>query len=84
MDGYKLFRRDRQGRRGGGVAFYVGECFDCLELNNGNDKVECLWVRVGGRPIRETSWWDSVIDHPTRMRRQMKYSTSSWLKSHNL
>ena len=23
MDGYKLFRRDRQGRRGGGVVLYV-------------------------------------------------------------
>ena len=29
MDGYKLFRRDRQGRRGGGVALYGRECFDC-------------------------------------------------------
>ena len=28
MDGYKLFRRDRQGRRGGGVALCVRECFD--------------------------------------------------------
>ena len=27
MDGYKLFRKDRQGRRGG-VALYVRECFD--------------------------------------------------------
>ncbi|GAB0203241.1 mitochondrial enolase superfamily member 1 [Grus japonensis] len=43
MDGYKLFRRDRQGRRGGGVALYVKECFDCLELNDGDDRVECLW-----------------------------------------
>ena len=25
-DGCKLFRRDRQGRRGGGVALYVREC----------------------------------------------------------
>ncbi|PKU46846.1 nipped-b-like protein [Limosa lapponica baueri] len=35
LDGYKLFRRDRPGRRGGGVALYVRECFDCLELNDG-------------------------------------------------
>jgi len=33
MGDYKLFRRDRQGRRGGGLALYVGECFDCLELD---------------------------------------------------
>ncbi|KAM9590717.1 uncharacterized protein ACIBXB_005842 isoform 1-T1 [Morphnus guianensis] len=49
MDGYKLFRRDRQGRRGGGVALYVRECFDCTELHDCDDKVECLWVRMRGK-----------------------------------
>ncbi|KAM9591475.1 uncharacterized protein ACIBXB_006271 [Morphnus guianensis] len=49
MDGYKLFRRDRQGRRGGGVALYVRECFDCTELHDSDDKVECLWVRMRGK-----------------------------------
>ncbi|PKU29350.1 mitochondrial fission process protein 1 [Limosa lapponica baueri] len=49
MDGYKLFRRDRQGRRGGGVALYVRECFDCIELDSSDDKVECLWVRMKGK-----------------------------------
>ena len=33
VDGYKLFRRDRQGRRGDGVAIYVRECFHCTELH---------------------------------------------------
>lgn len=37
MDAYKLFRRERQGRRGSGVALYFRECFDCLELNDGDD-----------------------------------------------
>ena len=45
MDGYKLFRRDRQGRRSGGVTLHVRECFDVVELGDGNDKVEGLWVR---------------------------------------
>ncbi|GAB0203723.1 hypothetical protein GRJ2_002837900 [Grus japonensis] len=49
MDGYKLFRRDRQGRRGGGVALYVRECFDCLELDDGDDRVERLRVRIRGK-----------------------------------
>ena len=49
MDSSKLFRRDRLGRRGGGVALYVRECFDCLELNDGDDRVECLWVRIKGK-----------------------------------
>ncbi|KAF1501108.1 hypothetical protein FQV17_0014956, partial [Megadyptes antipodes antipodes] len=50
MDDYRLFRRDRRGRRGGGVALYVRECFDCLELNDCDDEtVECLWVRMRGK-----------------------------------
>ncbi|GAB0208053.1 hypothetical protein GRJ2_003271000 [Grus japonensis] len=49
MDGYKLFRRDRHGRRGGGAALYVRECFDCIELDDCDDKVECLWVRMRGK-----------------------------------
>ncbi|KAK4815696.1 hypothetical protein QYF61_006679 [Mycteria americana] len=49
MDGYKLFRRDRRGRRGGGVALYVRECLDSLELNDGDDRLECLWVRIRGK-----------------------------------
>ncbi|KAK4806160.1 hypothetical protein QYF61_001083 [Mycteria americana] len=36
MDGYKLFRRDR-------------ESLDSLELNDGDDRVECLWVRIRGK-----------------------------------
>ncbi|KAK4813827.1 hypothetical protein QYF61_001831 [Mycteria americana] len=49
MDGYKLFRRDRRGRRGGGVALYVREGLDSLELDDGDDRVECLWVRIRGK-----------------------------------
>ncbi|PKU42865.1 rna-directed dna polymerase from mobile element jockey-like [Limosa lapponica baueri] len=49
MDGYKLFRRDRQGRRGRGVALYIRECFDCRELDSSDDKVDCLWIRKKGK-----------------------------------
>ncbi|KAK4826301.1 hypothetical protein QYF61_007148 [Mycteria americana] len=42
-------RRDRRGRRGGGVALYVRECLDSLELDDGDDRVECLWVRIRGK-----------------------------------
>ena len=46
VDGYKVFRRDRQGRMGGGMALYVRECFD---VTAGDDKVESLWVKIRGR-----------------------------------
>ncbi|KAJ7424185.1 hypothetical protein BTVI_07574 [Pitangus sulphuratus] len=49
MDGYKLFRRDRQGRRGGRVALYVRESLDSVELEVSNNKVECLWIKIRGK-----------------------------------
>ena len=33
MDGYKLFRKDRKGRRGGAVALYVKEKSECMEAS---------------------------------------------------
>lgn len=58
----KVFRRDKQERRGSGVVPYVRESFDCLEIN-GNDTVECLWVRIRGKANKADvmfmlgSWW---------------------------
>ena len=52
MDGYKLFRKDKQGRRGGGMALCFRECFDVTELMAGDDKVESLCVKIRG------SWSD--------------------------
>jgi len=40
VDGCKLFRRNGQGSRRVGVALYVRKCFDSVELNTGNYKVE--------------------------------------------
>jgi len=36
-------------RGGGRVALYVRECFDCVELDDGDDRVVCLWVRIRGK-----------------------------------
>ncbi|KAJ7410343.1 hypothetical protein WISP_109099 [Willisornis vidua] len=49
MEGYKLFRKDRQDRRGGAVALYVREFLDSVELEVINNKVECLWTRIRGK-----------------------------------
>ncbi|KAK4810955.1 hypothetical protein QYF61_013363 [Mycteria americana] len=48
MEGYRLFRRNRQGRRGGGVAPYVRDRCDCTALTVRDDVVESLWVRIKG------------------------------------
>jgi len=52
VDGYRLFRKDRPKRRGGGVALYVKEQLECTELCLGADEegVESLWVRIKGQP----------------------------------
>ena len=48
IEDYRLFRRDRQSRRGGGVALYVRKWIDCKELclRNSHDQVESLWVKI--------------------------------------
>ncbi|PKU40382.1 dtw domain-containing protein 2 [Limosa lapponica baueri] len=50
MEGYRLFRKDRLGRRGGGVALYVNDELECVELHLGMDEdpTESLWVRIKG------------------------------------
>jgi len=52
MDGHTPFRKDRPTRRGGGVALYVREQQECIELCLGVDeeRVESLWVRIKGQP----------------------------------
>lgn len=52
MDVYKLVRRDRQGREGGGVNLYVRMCYECLELNDSDNMFECLWVGIRGKHIK--------------------------------
>ncbi|KAF4792243.1 hypothetical protein TURU_123107 [Turdus rufiventris] len=42
LDGYKLFRRDRKGKRGGGVAHYICEAFDAVGIEMNDDYIECL------------------------------------------
>jgi len=51
MDGYSLFRKDRPTRRGGGVALYVREQLECIELGRGanEERFESLWVRIKGQ-----------------------------------
>ncbi|PKU31150.1 hypothetical protein llap_18546 [Limosa lapponica baueri] len=48
IDGYKLFRRDRRERRGGGVALYVKKWLECEELllKNSCEQVKSLWVGI--------------------------------------
>ena len=46
MDGQRLFKRERQGRKGSGEALYVKKECECMEINDGDDRVESLQVRI--------------------------------------
>ena len=50
----RLFRKDRPTRRGGGVALYVREQLECIELGLGanEEQVESLWVGIKGQAHR--------------------------------
>lgn len=54
MESYKFFKRDRQGKRGSGVALHVRERFNSTELNTENCNIESLWVRIRERPMKLT------------------------------
>ncbi|PKU44704.1 glycerol kinase [Limosa lapponica baueri] len=54
IEGYKLFRRDRRERRGGGVTLYVKEWIESEEISIkpslvSVERVESLWVTVKGQ-----------------------------------
>lgn len=75
-DGYKLFRKVRQGRRGGAVAMLVRECFGFVQLNASIDKAESLWVRRWGKVNKVDILVGVCYGLPTQDERQIKYSTS--------
>jgi len=51
VDGYRSFRRHRQGRKGEGIALYINKWIDCeeLSLKNSHKQVESSWVRIRDR-----------------------------------
>jgi len=48
INGDRLFRRDRQGKSGGGVVLYIKKSIQSeeLSLKNSQEQVESLWVRI--------------------------------------
>jgi len=51
IDGYRLLRRHRQGRRDRGIALYIKKWIEWeeLSLKNSQEQVESLWLRVRDR-----------------------------------
>jgi len=70
-----LFSKDRQGRRGGGVALYVSDQLKCMELCLGMDEdpTKSSWVRVKGRAgTDDIIVWGSATGHQPRKTEQMR------------
>jgi len=55
MNGYRLFRREGRGKRGGGIALYIRKSVQCeeLSLNNSHEQVESLWLTIRDRGNKE-------------------------------
>jgi len=49
MEGYWLFKRDSLGRKGSGVALYIKKDYECVEINNVDDRVESIRIRIKAR-----------------------------------
>lgn len=68
MDGYRLFKKNRQGRQSGRVALYVTGALDYTEFAVGNNAVDRLWVRINIQTnIKEISLQESTTDYLARM-----------------
>jgi len=51
IEGYRLLRRDRWGKSGGGLSLYIKKSIQCeeLSLKNSHEQVKSLWVRIRDR-----------------------------------
>ncbi|OWK62557.1 hypothetical protein RLOC_00012636 [Lonchura striata] len=75
LDGYKLFRTDRRGRRE--VAFYIREAFDAMGIETNGDEVECLWIKIR-RKANKADILLGVCNHPPNQEEEV---TSIYWKS---
>lgn len=77
LDVSRLFRRDRQGRRGRGVALYGTEGLEYMELTVGGGTVESLWITIKWR----TNNVDVIMGVSYRPTARMMMLTSKSLRN---
>ena len=61
MEGYWLFKRDRLGRKGSGVALCVKKDYECVEINEGDDRVESIWIRIKAKGQQDWYYRGSLL-----------------------
>lgn len=78
MEGYKLHRRERQGRRGKGAALHAKRWKDCKELPLSNSHAQVKSLRVKNQELKEgTSGSRVYYGQLIRQSLWMKPSSSS-------
>lgn len=65
VEGYRLFRKGRQGRKEGVSTFYVNHQLECMELHLGMDE-EKIWVRIKRKGRTGNIIVGPATDHRTR------------------
>lgn len=68
VEGYKLFRRNRQGRRDRGVALYVVKWIDCRELplRNSHSQIESLRLKIRDQTKKRSSGGRDLLQSACR------------------
>lgn len=61
MEGYRIFRREKQGRQDGGILLYIKEGLNCRALAVG-DMVESFWVRFRGKVNKVDALCGSLLE----------------------
>jgi len=79
IDGYRLFKRDRQRRRGRGITLYIRKQTECkgLSQKNSHEQVESLWVRIRDQGKKGTLWLVSTTGCSVKGSLLTKPSSSS-------
>ena len=55
LEGYVMFRKDRMGRRGGGVLLYIKETIPAYEVQL-QEEADCLMVQLSYRTYNSYNW----------------------------
>jgi len=65
------------------VALYVRECFNCIELDECDDKVECLCVKMRRKANKADILLGVCCRPPSQDEEVDQFSTRGWQMSHN-
>ncbi|KAK4815748.1 hypothetical protein QYF61_006786 [Mycteria americana] len=84
INGYRLFRRDRQGRRGSGVAPYIKKLIEYEELSLKNSHKQLESLGVTDSPTRGDAILDLLVTNTSELTGDVKTGDSLGCSDHAL